>query len=414
MTWPPETEADVLLAISAGDLVESNRLDVKALVGDTSSARKETAKDLASFAVDGGALLIGVHEDKEARLFAAAPIDLHDVLERIEQIAANRIEPPLVVHPREIPSGPDGAGYVWVDIPASPDAPHMVDGRYYGRGERTNRILHDAEILRLHRAKEDRQERSRRALNSLQDRDPYVTNRTTGQGSAPRTARFGHLYLVATPQRPRPRLAQGLVWDRVEHLYDFIIRADAAVPSTIRSFGPRLGGFSTVTRSASAVLTNLTEATMQVDGTEAHGLEVHVGTDASVGMIVTRISTPGDERSANRVLDGYLLANTWRLLSWANSLAEATSYSGGWTFGLRATQLRGRTSHVFAGHAFDAPSTELSEDTYEQTTIATLQDLAAPAATVRALVEPLMRALGTWPHWIGEVPDLAVPAREHH
>ena len=150
MTWPPLTESDIADALKAGDVAESNRLDFKALVGDNDRGRRETAKDMASFAIDGGALLIGISEDKSARSFHLAPVDLHDVVERIEQIAGNRVDPPLVVRPREIPAEQDGFGYVWVDVPASPDAPHMVDGRYYGRGERTNRTLSDADVRRLH------------------------------------------------------------------------------------------------------------------------------------------------------------------------------------------------------------------------------------------------------------------------
>ena len=150
MTWLPRSEEDLVQALDAGDVAESNRLDMKASIGDSDRARKETAKDLASFAVDGGALLIGVREDKDNQVFVPAPIDLRAAVERIEQIAANRVDPPLVVHPREIASKEQGVGYLWVDIPSSPDAPHMVEGRYYGRGERTNRILTDADVLRLH------------------------------------------------------------------------------------------------------------------------------------------------------------------------------------------------------------------------------------------------------------------------
>ncbi len=126
LSWNPRTEADIRAALEARDVSESNVLDMKAVIGDKDSERRETAKDLASFAVDGGALLIGVAEHKDTRTFEAVPIALHDVIERIEQIAANRVDPPLVVRPREIPSDKEGLGYVWVDIPASPDAPHMV------------------------------------------------------------------------------------------------------------------------------------------------------------------------------------------------------------------------------------------------------------------------------------------------
>ena len=41
-------------------------------------------------------------------------------------------------------------GYLIVSVPASPRAPHTADGKYYGRGDKRNRILSHAEVLRLH------------------------------------------------------------------------------------------------------------------------------------------------------------------------------------------------------------------------------------------------------------------------
>ena len=267
VTWPPATEADLLSALAAGDIAESNNLDVKTLIGDSDRSRRDTAKDLASFAVDGGALLIGVREHKDTRTFECAPVDLHDSLERIEQIAANRIDPPLVVHPREITSAISGLGYIWVDIPASPDAPHMVDGRYYGRGERTNRSLPDAEVLRLHRLNAGFQTSTAGALDALQLKDPYLQPGRTGAEGHLSPPAFGHLYLVATPRRASPRLAQDLIWDRYEELFPLIGQAEKSVPSALRNYGPHLQGFSPEVRSSSVVLTNLLQDPLESEGT---------------------------------------------------------------------------------------------------------------------------------------------------
>ena len=49
----------------------------------------------------------------------------------------------------EIPSG-SGKGVLVVNIPASPRAPHMAGGRYYGRGDKTNYQMSHAEVLRRH------------------------------------------------------------------------------------------------------------------------------------------------------------------------------------------------------------------------------------------------------------------------
>jgi hypothetical protein len=106
---------------------------------------------MASFAVDSGTLIIGIAEDKTNRTFTLAPQPLKGLPEKIEQIARSIPEPPLSVITQEIPSDADPTqGYLIVHIPASPAAPHMVDGRYYGRDDKTKYFLSDPEVVRLH------------------------------------------------------------------------------------------------------------------------------------------------------------------------------------------------------------------------------------------------------------------------
>ncbi|MFI5689537.1 hypothetical protein [Streptomyces sp. NPDC051636] len=47
-------------------------------------------------------------------------------------------------------SANDGTGYLIVHIPASAAAPHMVDGRYYGRGDKTKYHMADTEVAHHH------------------------------------------------------------------------------------------------------------------------------------------------------------------------------------------------------------------------------------------------------------------------
>ncbi len=133
----PRSEADLQRAIDGALLRETHYLDCKRESGETSGERKETARDLASFAIDGGALLVGVDEDKNNRSFSLAPQPLTGLVERVEDIAATIIDPPLDVTPYEIKSEQQqGCGYLLVEVRPSPFAPHMVDGVYYGRGEK--------------------------------------------------------------------------------------------------------------------------------------------------------------------------------------------------------------------------------------------------------------------------------------
>jgi hypothetical protein len=52
--WYPQSEADIQRAIDDGLLSETHYLDCKRQVGASQGERKETARDLASFAIDGG------------------------------------------------------------------------------------------------------------------------------------------------------------------------------------------------------------------------------------------------------------------------------------------------------------------------------------------------------------------------
>ncbi|MBP5934249.1 ATP-binding protein [Streptomyces sp. LBUM 1479] len=123
----PKTEADLQAAVDGGLFEESHHLDLKK-APSSKGDNKELARDLSSFAVDGGALIIGVQENKESRTFELAPQPLSGLSEKVEQVARTIPDPPLTVITEEIGSATDdGTGYLVVHIPASPVAPHMVD-----------------------------------------------------------------------------------------------------------------------------------------------------------------------------------------------------------------------------------------------------------------------------------------------
>jgi predicted HTH transcriptional regulator len=82
----PKTEADLQAAVNGGLFEESHHLDLKRAPNSTGD-NKELARDLSSFAVDGGTLIIGVQENKESRAFELAPQPLNGLPEKIEQVA---------------------------------------------------------------------------------------------------------------------------------------------------------------------------------------------------------------------------------------------------------------------------------------------------------------------------------------
>ena len=200
--WRPRSEADIQRAIEDGLLSETHYLDCKREIGDTPGERKETARDLASFAIDGGALLIGVGEDKASRIFTLSPQPLSGLGERVENIAGAIIDPGLDVVPQEIESEiHQGAGHLVVEVRPSPFAPHMVDGVYYGRGEKKRIRLTDAQVLRRHAQRVGVEEGTQRMLDAEVARDPVPAE----------LRKLGHLYLVARPLTAPPTIARQLV-----------------------------------------------------------------------------------------------------------------------------------------------------------------------------------------------------------
>ena len=139
-----------MAALEDGLLEESHFLDFKREVKAGKAQNKETARDLAQFAIDGGTVLVGIDELGDGTL-DRRPQLLDGLAERIEQIATTNVDPPLAVTARAIPTDADRTvGYLVVHVPASPVAPHMVENRYVARGDKTKRYLTDPEVLRLH------------------------------------------------------------------------------------------------------------------------------------------------------------------------------------------------------------------------------------------------------------------------
>ncbi len=124
--WLPASESEILVAIEAGDVVETATFDAKReLPGKGKS--KDLAIDVAAMANDGGTLLYGVGEDENLKPTIPKPFRLAGSRERVDQIVRTSISEPPDVQVREIPTNDDPSnGYLVVAIPPSPRAPHMV------------------------------------------------------------------------------------------------------------------------------------------------------------------------------------------------------------------------------------------------------------------------------------------------
>ncbi|MBZ5736920.1 AlbA family DNA-binding domain-containing protein [Nocardioides mangrovi] len=394
--WQPETEADIRACIDDADLQESHYLDMKREVGDNPRKRKETAADLASFALDGGALLIGVAENKENRTWELAPQPLNGLAERIEQVAASAVDPALFVATHEIPSAADPTtGYVFVQIPQSPSAPHMVDGVYIGRGDKTKTRLSDAEVTRYHAKREPIEGHLERLLDAERDRDHVPAH----------TQQTGHLYLVAHPLSARRDVALQLVRDDGSELLQLIVALEGTIPRDVREFAPT-PGYATATATRAQGRAWCTQAALgpgrTFESTSAHNdeedlLDIEFREDGGIRVLMGRMTATwgrygGDAKTV--VADGLAVAYALRVVRWADAIAERTGYHGSWGFGVLATGLRGLSSSAYQERFSSGPTYDADE--YREVTTASGMEIhTRPQAVAGRLVGRLVRGLAT-------------------
>jgi hypothetical protein len=231
--WVPRSEADLAEAVSQGLLEETHYLELKREIPAGKSANRELARDLASLAVDGGTLIVGVAEDETgARSLAPQPLD--GLPERIEAVARSATDPPLAVLCTPLRSSEDQSlGYVVIRVPPSAGAPHMVDNKYLGRGDKAKIYLSDSEVRRLHEQRRATEQHGLALLRGQFARDPV-------SGADRRQA---HLFLLAQPAVPRPQMLLDLVYGEraAANLLAFARRAET--PELRRTL-PSAGDFS--------------------------------------------------------------------------------------------------------------------------------------------------------------------------
>lgn len=392
--WSPETEVDIQAVIDNGVLGESHYIDVKQEIAPGQGGRRELARDLASFAIDGGALLLGVAEDKQARQFSLHPQPLEGLVERIEQIANFGIDPPLTVIPSEIEStGDDRTGFILINIPPSSAAPHMADGKYYGRGERTRRTLTDAEVVRLHSRKQSAEARIDLILDQEIDRDPVPTE----------VRKWGHLYLVAQPESGSRSLARETIRNNIANFPPIIDAGSEPLPRNSPYWvSPFLGELRDVYNRANSVALSsyilsgpgrtIRTDLVSRDDMDTGVIDIEVHMDGGVRALFSGVTTEnqGFRELPKLIDDAMIVASAIRLVRWARGVSTVTGYRGQWLFGLHADGLRGLESKGWGrnGCFYD-------EDVYRETTTASTLELERrPNVVARRIVDRLLDGLG--------------------
>jgi hypothetical protein len=395
--WTPKVEADIATAADGGLLQESHYLDIKASVPTGSAKNRELARDIASFAIDGGAMLIGVAERDDARP-ELAPVELQGLAERVEQVARSIPDPPIPVTCTPIAAtSTAGHGYLLIEIPATGTAPHMVDGAYMGRGDKTKTRLSDPEVVRLHELRERTLDRAEQLLDAYVRRDPI----------SPQVSAQAHGFVVAAPLRPRPEMLFNVLPDgRWNSFLQQLRDQGAYTPDTILAspgqYNPSLLSASEFSRrSDGAALTYmLGPAREPMKWHDDHPpsedvVELEVSEEGVIRVMTTRLGDATEERG-QVVFEDVLPDLTRRTIGLATSVAERTGYLGSWVFGVAATNIAGKSAYGTGriGHsALSTFGTDYPE--YRQYAEASTTELQqAPGALTQRLVGRFLRSVG--------------------
>ena len=217
MSWEPTTYRELQLAESDGRLVESASLELKSTINNAKLARS-----LASLAVNGGTLLIGVADDG-----SIAPTELEGWTEKVAQVAWARVAPGLSPRVWTLPD-PDtpSIGVVVVAVDASPQAPHMADDRYPARLGTTTGYLSDPDIERLMERRQLATRDASAELAGYRTRDPDPGGPTA------------HAFVVAVPRLADPDLLDTTQQTWLMNELILPVASDARITS---GWAPRVG-----------------------------------------------------------------------------------------------------------------------------------------------------------------------------
>lgn len=404
--WLPADEAALLTAYSAGLLEERSWCDLKAALGSGPKANAETARDLASFSVDAGTLIIGLDE-KEPDGSPLTPVDLSEVTpERIEQIAAMKIDPPLNVECSVVPTATgDGRGYVLVHVPASPLSPHQVEGKYLGRGDKTKRYLSDAKVTRLMQRRERWNTDLARELDAYVAADPYPDSR------------YPHLFMLAQPITHDTELCRGLIegaggaasarellnavvtGSRIQHLFADCYDAQLGAR-------PLIADLVEASRTAEGLMLQV-QGMGQVDpgpNWESYARRMELREDGGIHFYAAHMGEP-DRAGVNGVTyTGLFLDRTLstvrEILEVASEVSQRVGFAGAWHLGVAVTGIAGAGPISSQTNSFySSPGlNRYTKDSYHRTAQATLTEIIRnPGRVAERLAGLLHRSMSTGP-----------------
>jgi hypothetical protein len=356
-------------------------------------------------AVNGGLIAVGIAQEEAngAKVLAPKPLPLAGLRERVSNVGLSRVDPPLTVVTRPLPMDDAGKGYLLILVPPSPDAPHMVDGRYRGRGDTTNYVMGDAEVRRV-----QAQRRGSRLDIGAELGHAIAADPTPDELRAQ-----AHLFVVARPTVPTsPAMLQERIGDEWRK---WIRETIVSGQPRLGRYSPDLPGVDPILRRPNgwAVASYPISATRTIDteqlgrGDESDLLELEIYEDGSLRLFCGRGSDVDRTSGVRWTFDALLAGLTWRVLRAAASIAAETGYVGNWDLGVALTNARGISSNALADRVFREPRLPFAADEYRATTEATYAEMTENRhAVMQRLLGRLNRALtdGVIP-----IPDFDAP-----
>lgn len=161
-----EKEEDIKRLIEEG-IPESYHFEYKQQRwAKTRKGNIELAKDLSALAnTEGGVIIIGIAENKKTHKLEPHPIKFEDIKDRITGVLENNVREPIrgyIIKLIPLPSD-STKGYVIIEVPDSPNKPHMVtvkgEHRYYKRVNAVSNPMTNAEVEYLFAMKYEQEKR---------------------------------------------------------------------------------------------------------------------------------------------------------------------------------------------------------------------------------------------------------------
>jgi hypothetical protein len=379
--WTPSSWRDVVDAAANGLLDETQWVELKEMIRTGKDANLELARDLAAMAVDGGLLVVGIR-DQNGKAGEVVGTSLAGLADRGDQVSRDRVHPPLIVRPVEVPDpSRQGHGCLIVVVDASTEAPHMADDRYWGRGPTGKRNLGDSDVRRLLDLNSRRRDDFARTFREQVEAGPLSGRGCLHVRLSPRAGRSGALTqlvdtphelmnLVANAARPDPR-----GW-RIDSLLQSRKRVGGIDLSNVDLNGPQ----SAIGSQFGYAFTVLS-----------------VRDDGQVGLTVAGIVGDLEVNGQNGrwVSTDGIVSCTRQLLAVVARLADLAGYGGSWDVGMAVTDLSdakpyredGLRTRMFWSAYPDAEYVGLTGTT-------TTELVEQPNEVLVRLSRPLLRVLG--------------------